>query len=174
MRQNMNDITSIFDKIGYLNIFLTLASNPQWRETKRFLLSRQIVTSPPKGSAPVFCVELCALVAFVTSEKVFGEVKAPVRVIEFEKHGPPHAHCIFSITPQSKINLLNPTIIDIFISAGISYDQPSLLFQVAIKHSVDNPCGHLNLSTACKFDTFYSKYFPKDIVEKTGHKYAQM
>lgn len=44
--------------------------------------------------------------AFVINEAGFGEAKAHVRVIDFQKRGPTRAHCTIFLAPHSKSALL--------------------------------------------------------------------
>lgn len=81
MRQNMHDITSISNKAGYPDTFLTMTCNPQWLENKNALLPSQSVIDCPDIAARVFRIKLRALMAFVIDEPVFREVKAHDRVI---------------------------------------------------------------------------------------------
>lgn len=166
--------SSPFNKVGYPDIFLTMTCHPQWPEIKNALLPGQSVIDRPDIAARVFRIKPRALMAFVIDEKVFGEVKAHVRVIEFQKRGLPHAHCIFFMTPASKVNLLNPTFVDTIISAEILDEQHRLLRQIVLKHNMHNPCGHLNPFAVCMIDNICSKRFPKDFVDETGHDEAQL
>lgn len=119
MRQNVHDIISISNTIGYQDNFLTIKCNPQWPKVKNALLDDQEVVDRPDLAARVFCTKLRDLIPFVIYEKVFGEVTAHVRVINFQKRGLLHAHCIFFLTPSAKSALLHPCFVDANISAEI-------------------------------------------------------
>lgn len=174
MQHNMLDIISISTKVGYPDIFLTMTCNPQCPKIKNAFLSGQSVIGRRDIAARVFRIKLRAIMAFVIDEKIFGDVKAHVRVIEYLKRGLPHAHCIFSMNTVSKVNLLNPAFVDRIISADFPDEPHLLLRQVVLKHNMQNPCVHLDPSTVCMTDRICSKHFPKPFVDDIGHDKAQM
>lgn len=51
----------------------------------------------PNLAVRVFRIKLCAFIAFIIDANVFGEVKAHVRVIEFEKRGLSDICTVFSL-----------------------------------------------------------------------------
>lgn len=77
------------------------------------------------------------------------------------------------MTPQSKTYLLDPTFTDTIILAEIPSKQSNHFRQVFLKHKIHNPRGHLNPSSVCMMDNFFSKNFPKYFVDETGHDEAQ-
>lgn len=58
------------------------------------------------------------MIANIFNEEVFGEVKAHVCVIEFQKSALPDANYIFYLSKSSKATLLQPNIV---ISIILSY-----------------------------------------------------
>lgn len=62
---------------------MTVTCHPQWHEIKNALLPEHSSTGPRDVAARVLLIRLRALMAFLIAEKVFGEVKADVRVIQF-------------------------------------------------------------------------------------------
>lgn len=85
MRQNMHGIISVSNKIVYPDILLTMTYTPQWHEIKISLLPGQNFINPPDLATLKYRIKLCALMVFTIDEKMSGEVKANVRVIEFQK-----------------------------------------------------------------------------------------
>ena len=72
-----------------------------------------------------------------------------MKVIEFQKIGLPHAHCIFILDRQSKNNLRNPSNIDEMISAEIPPESEPELRNIVLKHAIHNPCGEHNPQAVC-------------------------
>ncbi len=69
---------------------------------------------------------------------------AHVRVIEFQKRGSPHAHCIFILDQAWKNSLRNPSRVDDVISAELSPEDDDVLREVVLQHMIHNPCGSNN------------------------------
>lgn len=61
-----------------------MTCNPQCSKIKNALLPCQSVTDSLDLAARVFQITLEVLMAFVIDEKVYGEVKVYVRVIQFQ------------------------------------------------------------------------------------------
>ena len=115
----MQDIIATSNKLGHPDIFLTMTCNPKWPEITRCLLTGQSSADRPDLCARVFRLKLQSMMETVLSKKIFGTVIAHVRVIEFQKRGLPHAHCIFILDAVSKSSLRNPDNVDKVISAEI-------------------------------------------------------
>lgn len=81
---------------------------------------------------------------------------------------------IFFFVHIMKGNLLDPTLIETVQPARIFSVQNFLLLQAVIRHNIHTPCNHLNLCAVCKIDDMYSKHFPKDYIDKTGHDESQL
>ncbi len=58
----------------------------------------------------------------VVKDKMFREVLAHVRVVEFQKRRLPHAHCISILDQSSKNALRNPVRVDTAISAELPHE----------------------------------------------------
>lgn len=144
MRQNMYERKSLSKNVGSPYIFSMMAYSRQWHEIKNALLPGRIAIDSAENSARVFRIKIRALTAFIIDETVFGEVRPPVRVISFRKRRYPRAHCLFLMTPTSKVNLLNTTSVDTIISAKLPDEQNNLPRQIAFKHNMHNPCGRLD------------------------------
>ncbi len=127
MRQKMHDIIATSTKLGHPDIFLTMTCNPNWVEIQRSLLPAQSPQDRPDLCARVFMLKLQALMEIVIQDKIFGKVIAHVRVVEFQKRGLPHAHCIFILDEFSKNSLRNPEKVDEIISAEIPCEEDAHL-----------------------------------------------
>ncbi len=103
----------------------------------------------------------------VIKDKIFGEVVAHVRVIEFQKRGLPHAHCIFILDQASKSVLRNPVRVDTVISAELPPEDDDELRELMLQHMVHNQCGSHNPAAVCMGDRGCKKNFPKTFRSET-------
>ena len=97
----------------------------------------------------MFKIKLEAMISCIVDHSIFGDVKAYVKVIEFQKRGLPHAHCIFFLTEQSRDKLKNPTNVDEIIKAEIPGDDDPVLRDTVVRHNIHNPCGVINPNAVC-------------------------
>jgi len=89
-------------------------------------------------------------------------------VIEFQKRGLPHAHCIFFLDRTSKNNLRRPENVDNIISAEIPPVSDNELRDLVLKNAIHNPCGTTNPNAVCMSENKCKKKFPKDFQFETG------
>ncbi len=68
----------------------------------------------------------------IIKDKIFGEVVAHVRVIEFQKRGLPHAQYIFIFDQASKNALRNPVRVDTVISAELAHEDDDELRKLVL------------------------------------------
>ncbi len=167
MRLKMHDVIATSNKMGHPDIFLTMTCNPNWPEIRRCLLPRQSPQDRPDLCARVFSLNLKAFIEAVIKDKIFGEVVAHFRVIEFQKRGLPHAHCIFTLDQASKNALRNPAKVDTVISAELLPGDDDELREVVLQHKVHNPRGSHGPVAVCMRDrgckrTFPSLFDPRD------------
>ena len=102
MRQKMHDIIATSNKLGHPDIFLTMTCNPNWPEITRSLFSVQTAKERPDLCARVFRLKRKAAMETVVKHQLFGNVEAHVRVIDVQKRGLPHAHCILILDRTTK------------------------------------------------------------------------
>ncbi len=75
------------------------------------------------------------------NEHVFGQIVAHVKMIDFQKRGLPHAHCIFILSQALKNALRNPAREDAVISAELVPEHENELRESVLQHMIHNPCG---------------------------------
>ncbi len=167
MRQKMHDIIATSNKLGHPDIFLTMTCNPNWPEIRRSLLPSQTLKDRPHLCARVFRLKLKALMETVTKDKVFGTVVAHVRVIEFQKRGLPHAHCIFILEQVLKNSVRIPAAVDDIISAELPPETDKELRCLVLQHMVHSPCGSQNPAAVFMGDKGCKKKFPKIFQSET-------
>lgn len=103
---------------------------------KNALLPRQSVLNSLHLAARVIRIKYRALMAVVIHEKVFGEVKAHIRGIKFQKGGLPHRHCLIFQTSESKTIYYN------HLLSTLSFPQRfvALLFSYFVKSPSSTTC----------------------------------
>jgi hypothetical protein len=98
MRQLFQDTMAITRVFGNATFFITVTANPAWSEVVNALLHGQTASDRPDLIVRVFREKLCgALKIFKIS---FGNLRAHVYIIEFQKRGLPHTHMLLWIDPQ--------------------------------------------------------------------------
>lgn len=103
-------------------------------------------------------------------KKGFGNLKACVRLVAYEKRGLSHAYCIFFLTLESKANVFQSSFEDIIIFAEISSTGNLLLQQVVLKHDIHNLSKHYNYSEVEMLVGICTKRFSKQFVERNGRE----
>ncbi|GKC43922.1 helicase, partial [Tanacetum coccineum] len=101
------------------DLFITFTSNPKWPEIAEMLnyFPGQKAHDRPEVGTRVFKIKLTELLDDLTKKHVFGESRAVVYVIEFQKRGLPHAHILLWLEEQWKCK--TPSEIDDKISAEL-------------------------------------------------------
>src|SRR6266496_2368439 len=92
---------------GKLDFFITFTCNPAWREIQEALLPGQKAEDAPHIVTRVFHLKLKALLDDLLKHNVFGKVIANVYIIEFQKHGLPHAHILLILDRENKIHTVD-------------------------------------------------------------------
>ena len=117
--------------------------------------------------ARVFQMKRKAVVEYIYKHGIFGKAATYVYIIEFQKRGLPHMHCLIFLREPYK--LLTPEAIDSCISAcWPDPEREPLLFETVKKCMVHGPCGALNSNAPCMVDGKCSKNYPKNYQESTS------
>jgi len=169
MRQNLQDIIAMPYKFGHPDIFLTMTCNPKWPEITRALLPGQTAVDRPDLSTRVFRMKMRAMLEKVINDELFGKVVGHVAVVEFQKRGLLHVHCLFFLDRDGKNALLNTENVDEIISAEIpSAEDDPVLRDLVLKNQIHNPCGNINPDAVCMHADGCTKKFPKMFNDETG------
>ena len=161
MMQKYQDAMAIVRKYGKPDLFITMTCNPNWPEIKENLLPGQQPADRPDICARVFDIKKDSLIDLIVRQKFFGDVKAHVHVIEFQKRGLPHMHMLVTLKQNCKIN--NPTLVDKYISAEIPDPQTNKhLHEIVMKNMIHGPCG-----SWCMENGKCSKHYPKPFQPET-------
>ncbi|CAA0825383.1 Unknown protein, partial [Striga hermonthica] len=168
MIQNYQDAMAICRWAGYPDLFITFTCNPKWPEILRFLGPKNLRPEDlPDIVCRVFRSKLKQLIKDFREKQIFGEVKAVVYTVEFQKRGLPHAHILFFLAKANKF--LDPSDIDKIISAEIPDETSDPYYYEAVKeHMIHGPCGLARKNSPCMVDGKCSKRFPKPFLELTS------
>jgi hypothetical protein len=167
MTQQFQDAMAIARYFRKVDIFLTMTTNPRWKEIDDELLPGQTAYDRPDLVARVFEMKKDALIDYVYKHGIFGTAVAYVYTIEFQKRGLPHIHLLIFLKEPYK--LLTPEAIDSCIWARWpDPDTQPLLFETVKQCMVHGPCGALNPNAPCMVDGKCSKGYPKNFQEFTN------
>nr|XP_016503039.1 PREDICTED: uncharacterized protein LOC107821146 [Nicotiana tabacum] len=165
MLQNYQDAMAICKWAGYPDLFITFTCNPKWPEITRFVESRGLSPEDrPDVLTRVFKIKLDRMIKDIRDNKVFGEVKAVIYTVEFQKRGLPHAHILLFLVNKY------PTVGDIdgIISAELPDKKVDPYYYNAVTNfMMHGPCGTARKSSPCMQNGRCTKHFPKKFVSST-------
>ncbi|XP_043463102.1 uncharacterized protein LOC122501545 [Leptopilina heterotoma] len=162
MLQSYQDAMTIVRSFGTPDLFITMTCNPKWREITENLLDGQTASDRPDLVARVFELKKEELIFTIVKKKLFGEVKAYVYVVEYQKRGLPHIHLL--VTLKSNYKISTPEIVDKYISAEIPNPNENLeLHEIVKANMIHGPCGDWCFDK----DGKCSKHFPKSFTDHT-------
>ena len=101
MAQLYQDSMALVRKAGKPDLFITITCNPRWSEIANNSHGQSAVNRPDIV-ARVFQMKLKEILKDILKNGVFGRVAAHLAVIEFQKRGLPHAHCLFILHREDK------------------------------------------------------------------------
>lgn len=139
MLELYQDAMAIVCKFGKPDLFLTFTCNPKWREIQENLFVGQTAWDRPDLICRVFKLKLDEFLDDLFKKQIFGKVKAAVHVIEFQKRGLPHCHCLIILEEEDKFKTAQQ--IDRCIRAEIpDKNKNPVLFERVLKHMIHMPC----------------------------------
>ncbi|XP_058122371.1 uncharacterized protein LOC131285143 [Anopheles ziemanni] len=164
MRAQYQDAMAIVRAIGKPDLFITVTCNPNWPEITGTLLPRQKAADRPDLTARVFRLKLKSLLEDL-SAGVLGLEIARIHVIEYQKRGLPHAHCLVILAEADKPR--SAADYDRLVSAEIPDPANEELHETICKSMMHGPCGSWNPAAPCMKDGVCSKRFPKPFCDET-------
>ncbi|CAJ2644542.1 unnamed protein product [Trifolium pratense] len=100
MIQNYQDAMAICGWIDYPDLFITFTCNYEWPEVVDFLKPCNLKPEDrPNLSSRIFKIKVDRLIKEIKKGKIFGEIRALIYTIEFQKRGLPHAHILVFLKP---------------------------------------------------------------------------
>ncbi len=140
MVQNYQDAMVICRWAGCPDVFVTFTCNPQWLEIKRVLPFGQQPQDRPDLVTRVFKIKLKELINDIHKKHILGRMIAGIYVVEFQKHGLPHAHILIFFTKDCKPHTVED--IDHMISVELSNSKINkLAHETIVRCMMHGPCG---------------------------------
>ncbi|CAO3656219.1 unnamed protein product [Mucor hiemalis] len=173
MHELQQDAMAVVRALGNPDFFITVTTNPNWKEIADELLPGEKPSDRPDLIARVFDLKLKAIFKDIEDKKIFGNVRGLIHVIEYQKRGLPHAHIVLILASDSKLRDADD--VDKYISAEIPDPHRFPKAHTTItKHMMHTPCntsyadnrGNVRMCRANK-DKTCSKHFPKDVCNVT-------
>ncbi|GAA0184862.1 hypothetical protein LIER_32150 [Lithospermum erythrorhizon] len=168
MRHIYLDSMALVQEYGRPTIFLTITCNPNWIEIKECLKEGEEAQNRPDLLCRVFKAKPSILNDKIMSGQLFGAIASVVHVVEFQKHGLPHAH--FLIILKSSAKYLTPEAYDRIVTAELlDKIKDPYLYGLVVKHKIHGPCENLNPNNVCMRDGKCKNHYPKKFSEYTTH-----
>ncbi len=140
MAVKYQDAMAVVNRKGKPSFFVTITTNPKWKEIQENLLSGQTASDRPDLCDRVFHEKLAIAKRMVKDGSLFGKMITLTDVIEFQKRGLPHAHLALRVAGGGPID---PKDIDRFVRATIPDENEAggRLRKLVLEHMIHGPCG---------------------------------
>jgi hypothetical protein len=138
---------AIVRKFGKPDLFITMTCNPKWVEITRELKPGQVAQDRFDLCVRVFQMKLKAFINLMKDKHIFGKVIARVIVIEFQKRGLPHAHCLWILAPEDKPRTVDD--FDSLVCAELPDPEDTELYETVTSCMLHGPCGMHNPKAPC-------------------------
>ena len=119
IRQCYQNLIGIIRKYGSLSIFIVFITNFMWNEITYKLLLRQTATDKPNLVTHVFYIKVIYFLYDLKRKQIFGQNYSSIQTIKYQKQGLPYLHLLLFLYPYNYNRLLNPAVINHFISAKV-------------------------------------------------------
>ena len=160
MQESLQNSLAITKKYGLADLFITMTTNPNWKEIKDVLLPGQTVQDRPDLVSRVFHLKKKHLLDLIVKDKILGGTIACVHTIEFQKRGLSHMHLLIWFDRDSKIR--HPHEVDSMISAEFPDPETHpLLYKLVCDMMTHGPCHDQDPRAPCMKDGKCGKHSPK-------------
>ena len=167
MHAKFQDGMAVCRQYGKIDLFLTMTTNPNWREIKESLSQGQKPEDRPDLIARIFKLKLDSLEKELYKDGIFGARIAHMRVIEFQKRGLPHAHILIILHEKDRISSIEQ--VDKIVVAEIpphhetifdndpdiqlkKREQVKRLRELVLGNMVHGPCGKDKNNAPCMYN----------------------
>jgi len=141
------DAMAVIREFGKPDLFVTVTCNPNWPEITNELKG---VQNSDKLTiiARFFKMKLRYILEDIFKNNIFGNVKANMHVIEFQKRGLPHAHILIILEDDSKLHTSDDY--DSVVSAELpDKAKHPQAYKTVTTSMIHGPCGILNPKSPC-------------------------
>ncbi|OWZ04359.1 Helitron helicase [Phytophthora megakarya] len=152
---------TIVRELGAPNLFMTYMCNPKWVEIKENLRQADRLDIV----ARVFIQKLNAISKDL-DEGVLGIQAARIYVVEYQKHGLPHAHILLISRPEDK-PLTAEDVNRLGLAELPDKEKHPHVYETVVTCMLHGPCGDANPNCPCMKNGKCSKKFPKHLSEET-------
>ncbi|XP_024004049.1 uncharacterized protein LOC112081527 [Eutrema salsugineum] len=169
MLENYHDAMAIFRTYGNPHLFITITANPAWPEIEEHLqqCGNGSCNDRPDVASRVFKMKLNEMMSDFKKGLFFGDFRAGVYTIEFQKRGLPHAHILLWL--QNSIQNPSPDVIDKIISAELpDKERDAEGYELVKKHMMHGPCGLDRPQSPCMENGICSKKYPRPYAQNTS------
>nr|XP_043619723.1 uncharacterized protein LOC122591524 [Erigeron canadensis] len=168
MVQNYQDVMALCRAFGNPDLFITFTANPKWPEIDKMvsLISGQKSHDRSESVTRIFKMKIDLLMEDIMQKKTFGECKAGIYTIEFQKRGLPHAHFLIWLGPETKCNTPEEIIDIIAAEIPLESEDPDL-YEAVSEFMLHGPCGADSPNASCTEDGKCKKHFPRPFYQET-------
>ena len=153
----VQDAVAKVRRFGRPSLFITITTNPEWKEIVDNLSDNQTPKDCPDLVGRVFSIKCKMMMKMIINGKIFGEIIVHELSIEYQKRGLQHAHSLIWL--KNPIRLDD---IDNFVSAEIpDKERDPELYNVVMKNMIHGLCSPYNRNSVRMVDGKCSKNFPK-------------
>ncbi len=148
MQVKYQNAMAVVARKGKPSFFITMTTNPKWKEITDNLLPHQSASDRPDLCDRVFHCKKSMLMEMINSGKLFGPRVSVMHVIEFQKRGLPHAHIALRVAGGGPVHAHE---IDSFVRATLPDETEAngKLLQLVVDHMIHGPCGFEKPDSPC-------------------------
>jgi len=152
--------------MGWLpDAFVTFTYNPQWLEIKRLLPLGQQPQDRPDQVTRVFKIKLKELINDIHKNHILGSTITKIYVVEFQKHGLPHAYILIFFIEDYKPHMVED--VDRMMSAELLNFETNKLAYETIACMMHGPCGAAFPNAPCMEEGKCKKRYPRKFQSET-------
>ena len=159
-QQQYQDAMAITRFLKKIDLFITIAANPNWSEITWELLTGQTSYDRPDIVAQVFKMKKEELMDDIYKKHIFGRIVAYVYVVEFQKRCLPHLYLLIVLDNNNQLRT-SADIDSCILAQWLDLRSQPLLFNTVKSTMVHGPCGNLNPSAPCMENGRCTKGYPK-------------
>ncbi|KAJ8950908.1 hypothetical protein NQ318_008346 [Aromia moschata] len=157
-QQAFQDAMAVVAKFGYPSLFITMTTNPKWREIVENIPVGDQATNHPMLVSRVFKCKSDALLDDIIKRAYLRSGRCQAGRHRIPKRGLPHIHILIILIDADRIR--DAQQIDRIVSAEIpSPTQEPDLYDLVSRHMIHGPCGALNPHAPCMVDGKCTKGF---------------